>query len=87
MTPEDLARQGVVKNLDGAGEAIAGWMSVQNPVLRELHKSDIAGHAWGFPAPVWIAWNSVSSFSRDSQTSWRARAIRQTSLTLSRSSR
>ena len=35
-TPEDLARQWVAENVDYAGEAIAGWMSVGNPILREL---------------------------------------------------
>ena len=34
--PEDLARQWVVKNSDGAGESIAGWMLAENSVLREL---------------------------------------------------
>ena len=36
VTPEDLARQWVDDNVDGVGESIAGWMSGQNPVLREL---------------------------------------------------
>ena len=36
VTPEELARQWVAENVDGAGEAIAGWMSAENPVLREL---------------------------------------------------
>ena len=36
VTPEYLAWQWVVENVDGAGEAIAGWMSAENPVLREL---------------------------------------------------
>ena len=36
MTPEDLARQWVAGNVDAVGEDIAGWMSAENPVLREL---------------------------------------------------
>ena len=36
MTPEDLARRWVSKNVDAVGEDIAGWMSADNPVLREL---------------------------------------------------
>ena len=35
-TPEELARRWVAENVDEAGEAIAGWMSGENPVLREL---------------------------------------------------
>ena len=36
MTPEDQARQWVAGNVDAVGEDIAGWMSGDNLVLREL---------------------------------------------------
>ena len=36
MTPEDLARQWVSGNVDAVGEDIAGWMSAEKPVPREL---------------------------------------------------
>ena len=35
-TPEDLARRWVSENVDAVGEDIAGWMSGENPFLREL---------------------------------------------------
>ncbi len=35
-SPEDLARQWVAGSVDAVGEDIAGWMSAENTILREL---------------------------------------------------